>query len=86
LQNENEEAGSVVEVLAEPGKLYNTKSTEASQVIENMERETRIELATNSLEDCVAIENKEQMRPWRGILTTRTTENTALATKRRLTE
>jgi hypothetical protein len=28
------------------------------QVGENMERETRIELATNSLEDCTYIENK----------------------------
>jgi hypothetical protein len=34
-----------------------------------MERETRIELATNSLEDCGSIENKEQLRPWRCILT-----------------
>jgi integrase len=32
------------------------------QVVENMERETRIELATNSLEDCGSIENKDNLR------------------------
>jgi hypothetical protein len=37
------------------------------QVFENMERETRIELATNSLEDYVSVENKRQARPRRCI-------------------
>jgi hypothetical protein len=31
--------------------------------------ETRIELATNSLEDCGSIENKDNLRPWRSIPT-----------------
>jgi hypothetical protein len=35
-----------------------------------MERETGIEPATNSLEGWTSFENKEQMRPWRCILTT----------------
>jgi hypothetical protein len=33
------------------------------QVVENLERETNIELATNSLEDYVSVENKRQARP-----------------------
>jgi hypothetical protein len=37
------------------------------QAVENMERETRIELATNSLEDYVSVENKRQARPRRCI-------------------
>jgi hypothetical protein len=40
-----------------------------SQVIENMERETGIEPATSSLGIQLAFVNKEQMRPWRLILT-----------------
>jgi hypothetical protein len=42
------------------------------QVIENMERETGIEPATNSLEECVSIANKRLQRSWRAILTTDT--------------
>jgi hypothetical protein len=42
---------------------------EHSQVIENMERETGIEPATSSLGIQLAFVNKEQMRPWRLILT-----------------
>jgi hypothetical protein len=38
------------------------------QVLENLERETRIELATNSLEDCGSVENKQHVRPRRCIL------------------
>jgi hypothetical protein len=38
-------------------------------VVEEMERETGIEPATNSLEGCGPIENKEQLRSWRRILT-----------------
>jgi hypothetical protein len=34
-----------------------------------MERETGIEPATNSLEGCQSIENKQLLRPWRRILT-----------------
>jgi len=34
-----------------------------------MERETGIGPATNSLEDCGSIENKDNLRPWRSILT-----------------
>jgi hypothetical protein len=41
----------------------------SSQVIENMERETGIEPATSSLGIQLAFVNKEQMRPWRLILT-----------------
>ena len=40
------------------------------QVTENMERETGLEPATSSLGSCTSFENKEQMRPWRCILTT----------------
>jgi hypothetical protein len=39
------------------------------QVVEKMERETGIEPATNSLEGCGSVENKEQLRSWRRILT-----------------
>ena len=31
--------------------------------LEKVERETRIELATNSLEECGSVENKEHLRP-----------------------
>jgi hypothetical protein len=34
-----------------------------------MERETGIEPATNSLEECVSIANKRLQRSWRAILT-----------------
>jgi hypothetical protein len=34
-----------------------------------VERETGIEPAPNSLEDCQSIENKQLLRPWRRILT-----------------
>ena len=41
-------------------------------LMELLERETRIELATNSLEECVSIANKVLQRSWRAILTTDT--------------
>ena len=41
-----------------PSKRSNGVKLNSLQVVENMERETRIELATNSLEDCTYIENK----------------------------
>jgi hypothetical protein len=41
----------------------------SSQVIEKMGRETGIEPATSSLGIQLAFVNKEQMRPWRLILT-----------------
>jgi hypothetical protein len=50
----------------------NPEVSDSLQVIENMERETRIELATNSLEECVSIANKRLQRSWRAILTTDT--------------
>jgi hypothetical protein len=54
-----------------------------SQVIENMERETGIEPATSSLGIRRSFENKEQQRPLRCILTTKKTEKTTSASKRR---
>jgi hypothetical protein len=47
-------------------------ASESLEVIEKMERETRIELATNSLEECVSIANKRLQRSWRAILITDT--------------
>ncbi len=41
----------------------------SSQLIENMERETGIEPATSSLGNWRTFVNKEQIRPWRSILT-----------------
>jgi hypothetical protein len=41
-------------------------------IVGRLERETRIELATNSLEECVSIANKVLQRSWRAILTTDT--------------
>jgi hypothetical protein len=42
---------------------------ESMQIVEKMERETGIEPATNSLEECVSIANKRLQRSWRAILT-----------------
>ena len=52
------------------GAFWSRPLRKSSQVIEKMERETRIELATFSLGSCMTFENKEQMRPRRCILTT----------------
>jgi hypothetical protein len=50
-------------------KLSKGVASMVLQVVENMERETGIEPAPNSLEDCRSIENKQLLRPWRRILT-----------------
>ena len=51
------------------GLSNNRDVSESLQLIQKMERETRIELATNSLEECVSIANKRLQRSWRAILT-----------------
>ena len=51
---------------------HNPDVSDSLQVIEKMERETGIEPATNSLEECVSIANKRLQRSWRAILTTDT--------------
>jgi hypothetical protein len=51
------------------GKVSKGVEFDTLQVVEKMERETGIEPATNSLEGCESIENKEQLRSWRKILT-----------------
>src|SRR5215472_5706372 len=47
-----------------------SKGSSSAKILKKMERETGIEPATSSLGRCAAIENKEQLRPWRCILTT----------------